>query len=93
VKIFRFLPGVHPGGLPVVSLEVWADWHQVVHRMAITFRGTIRIDTGNPVSKAATRGLRRAENAWRKCTSTQRVSHNLAGRSRRAGAVSGNVRP
>jgi len=66
VKIFRFLPGVHPGGLPVVSLEVWADWHQVVHRMAITFRGTIRVDTGKPVSKAATRELRRAESAWRK---------------------------
>jgi hypothetical protein len=66
VKIFRFLPGVHPGGLPVVSLEVWADRHQVVHRMAITFRGIVRVDTGKPVSKAATRELRRAESAWRK---------------------------
>ena len=66
VKIFRFLPGVHPGGLPVVSLEVWADRHQVVHRMAITFRGAIRVDTGKPASKAATRRLRRAESAWRK---------------------------
>jgi hypothetical protein len=66
VKIFRFLPGVHPGGLPVVSLEVWADRQQVVHRMAITFRGTVSVDTGKPVSKAATRALRRAESAWRK---------------------------
>ncbi|MGH3123648.1 MAG: hypothetical protein ACRDND_21885 [Streptosporangiaceae bacterium] len=66
VKIFRFLPGVHPGGLPVVSLEVWADRHHLVHRMAITFRGTIRVDTGKPVSKAATRELRRAESTWRK---------------------------
>ena len=66
VKIFRFLPGVHPGGLPVVSLEVWADRRQVVHRMAITFRGTLRVDTGKPVSQAATRALRRAESAWRK---------------------------
>jgi hypothetical protein len=66
VKIFRFLPGVHPGGLAVVSLEVWADRHQVVRRMAITFRGTLKVDTGKPVSKAATRELRRAESAWRK---------------------------
>ena len=66
VKIFRFLPGVHPGGLPVVSLEVWAGRDQVVHRMAITFQGAIRVDTGKPVSKAATRELRRAESAWRK---------------------------
>jgi hypothetical protein len=66
VKSFRFLPGVHPGGLPVVSLEVWADLHQVVRRMAITFRGTLKVDTGKPVSKAATRELRRAESAWRK---------------------------
>jgi hypothetical protein len=66
VKTFRFLPGVHPGGLPVVSLEVWADRQQVVHRMAITFRGTERVDTGKPVSKAATRELRQAEGAWRK---------------------------
>ncbi len=65
VKSFRFLPGVHPGALPVVSLEVWADRHQVVHRMAITFRGTMKVDTGKPVSKAATRELRRAESAWR----------------------------
>ena len=65
VKSFHSLPGVHPGGLPVVSLEVWADRHQVVHRMAITFRGTERVDTGKPVSKAATRELRRAESAWR----------------------------
>jgi len=43
VRSFRFLPGVHSGG-PVVSLEVWADRHQVVHRMAITFRGTERVD-------------------------------------------------
>jgi hypothetical protein len=47
-----------------VSLEVWADRHQVVHRMAMTFRGTLRVDTGKPVSKAATRELRRAESAW-----------------------------
>ncbi|HZC60723.1 MAG TPA: hypothetical protein VE464_03695 [Streptosporangiaceae bacterium] len=65
VRGFRFLPGVHSGGL-VVSLEVWADRHQVVHRMAITFRSTERVDTGKPVSKAATRELRRAESAWRK---------------------------
>jgi hypothetical protein len=66
VKSFRFLPGVHPGVLPVVSLDVWADRHQIVHRMAITFRGTLTVDTGKPVSKAATRELRRAESAWRK---------------------------
>lgn len=66
VKSFRFLPGVHPGGLLVVSLEVWADRHQIVHRMAITFRGTLRVDTGKPASKAATRELRRAESGWRK---------------------------
>jgi len=66
VKSFRFLPGVHPGGLPVESLEVWADRHQVVHRMAITFRGTEKVDTGKPVSKARTRELRRAESTWRK---------------------------
>ena len=65
VKSFRFLPGVHPGGLTVKSLDVQADRHQVVHRMAITFRGTLRVDTGKPVSKAATRELRRAESAWR----------------------------
>lgn len=66
VKTFRFLPGANTGGLPVVSLEVWADRHQVVHRMAITFRGTERVDTGKPVSKAATRDLRQAKDAWRK---------------------------
>ena len=66
VKSFRFLPGVHPGGLPVVSLDVWADRHQVVHRMAITFRGTERVDTGKPVSQARTRELRQAESTWRK---------------------------
>jgi len=45
---------------------VWADRHQVVRRMAITFRGTLRVDTGKPASKAATRELRRAASAWRK---------------------------
>jgi hypothetical protein len=66
VKSFRWLPGgVYPGTLPVVSLVVWADRQQVVHRMAITFHGAIKVDTGKPVSKAATRELRRAESAWR----------------------------
>jgi hypothetical protein len=37
---------------------------QVVYRMAITFRGTLKVDTGKPVSKAATRELRRAQRAW-----------------------------
>ena len=58
------LPGLHTG-LPVVSLEVWADQHQVVHRLAVTFRGTLRVDTGKPVSQAAVRELRRAEDVWR----------------------------
>jgi hypothetical protein len=65
VKTFRWLPGVYPGVLPVTSLELWTDRHQVVHHMAITFRGTIWVDTGKPVSKAAARELRRAETAWR----------------------------
>ena len=65
VNSFRWLPGLYPGTLPVVSLEVWADRQQVVHHLAITFRGTIKVDTGKPVSKAATRDLRRAESAWR----------------------------
>jgi hypothetical protein len=65
VTSFRWLPGLYPGTLPVVSLEVWADRQQVVHHMAITFRGTIKVDTGKPVSKAATRELRRAQSVWR----------------------------
>jgi hypothetical protein len=36
------MPGVH-AGLPVMSLEVWADQHQIVHRVAVTFRGTERV--------------------------------------------------
>jgi hypothetical protein len=62
VKSFRFLPGTHAVG-PVVSLEVWADRHHVGHRMAVTFRGTLKVDTGKPVSKAAMRELR--PGAWR----------------------------
>jgi hypothetical protein len=76
VKSYRFLPGVHTGGLPVESLEVWADRHQVVHRMAITFRGAIKVDTGKPVSKAATRELRQAESAWRKLLQRYRKTGN-----------------
>jgi hypothetical protein len=60
-----WLPGVH-AGLPIVSLDVWADQHQIVYRLEVTFRGTVRVDTGKPVSQAATRELRRAEDVWRK---------------------------
>jgi hypothetical protein len=59
------LPGVH-AGLPVVSLEVWADQHQIVHRVAVTFRGTERVNTGKPVSEAATQEVKQAPRALKK---------------------------
>ena len=67
------LPGVH-AGLPIVSLEVWADQRQIVHRLAVTFRGTEIVNTGRPVSKAATQRVKQAQRALKKLLGQYRQS-------------------
>jgi hypothetical protein len=59
------LPAVFTSGQPVASLDVWADRHGVVHRVAFTFRAAAaaRIMVSKAVSKAALRNYRRAERA------------------------------
>jgi hypothetical protein len=58
------VPVAYTSGQPVVSLEVWVDRQQVVHRMAFTFRAPgFRIALTTPVSEAALQKVQQAKRA------------------------------
>ncbi len=74
------LPVVFTSGQPVASLEVWVDQHEVVHRMAFTFRAPARIMLSKPVSKAALRRYLLAGRAVRRAIKNEARYHLRTGK-------------
>ena len=81
LKALNSLPGMHPYGEHVASLQVWVDQQQVVHRMAFTFSGPIHIlDPTKPVSKAAVEAYQQAKQALTRLVQQRARYHAQTGK-------------